>query len=96
MFCSDIILSAARIVIAIWILYSGILNLQTIIVWKDYKTTLWIVSLILAIATIGLGMYVLVNPGALLQTGGIAILIYGIVNIIENMIFIKKIDDYLD
>ena len=27
---------------------------------------------------------------------GIAILIYGIVNIIENMIFIKKIDDYLD
>ena len=96
MFCSDIILSVARIVIAIWILYSGILNLQTIIVWKDYKTTLWIVSLILAIATIGLGMYVLVNPGALLQTGGIAILIYGIVNIIENMIFIKKIDDYLD
>ena len=96
MFCSDIILSVARIVIAIWILYSGILNLQTIIVWKDYKTTLWIVSLILAIATIGLGMYVLVNPGALLQTGGIAILIYGIVNIIENIIFIKKIDDYLD
>ena len=41
-------------------------------------------------------MYVLVNPGALIQTGGIAILIYGIVNIIENMIFIKKIDDYLD
>ena len=35
MFCSDIILSVARIVIAIWILYSGILNLQTIIVWKD-------------------------------------------------------------
>ncbi len=34
MFCSDIILSVARIVIAIWILYSGILNLQTIIVWK--------------------------------------------------------------
>ena len=96
MFCSDLILSAARILIAIWILYSGILNLQTTIVWKDYKTTLWGISLILAIITIGLGIYVLANPGALIQTGGIAILVYGIANIVENIIFIRKIDNYLD
>lgn len=96
MFCSDIVLSAARILIAIWILYSGILNLQTIIVWKDYKTPLWISSLILDLATICLGIYILVNQGALLQTGGVMILIYGIANIIENIIFIRKIDNYLD
>ena len=96
MFCADIILSAFRILIAIWIIYSGILNLQTTIVWKDYKSRLWLLTLLLSIATIGVGIYILVNTGAILQTIGIAILIYGIVNIIENFIFIKKVDNYLE
>ena len=96
MFCADIILSAFRILIAIWIIYSGILNLQTTIVWKDYKSRLWLLTLLLSIATIGVGIYILVNTGAILQTIGIAILIYGIVNIIESFIFIKKVDNYLE
>lgn len=96
MFCADIILSAFRILIAIWIIYSGILNLQTTIVWKDYKSRLWLLTLLLSIATIGVGIYVLVNTGAIMQTIGIAILVYGIVNIIESFIFIKKVDNYLD
>ena len=96
MFCADIILSAFRILIAIWIIYSGILNLQTTIVWKDYKSRLWLLTLLLSIATIGVGIYVLVNTGAIMKTIGIAILVYGIVNIIESFIFIKKVDNYLE
>ena len=96
MYCSDFILSAFSVFIAIWIIYSGIMNLQTSIVWKDYKSKLWLATLILAIVMIIAGMYVLVNNGALLQTIGTAIVIYGIVNIIENMIFIKKVDNYLE
>ena len=96
MFCADIILSAFRILIAIWIIYSGILNLQTTIVWKDYKSRLWLLTLLLSIATIGVGIYILVNSGAIMQTIGIAILVYGIVNIIESFIFIKKVDNYLE
>ena len=93
MFCSDIILSAFRILIAIWIIYSGIINLQTTIVWKDYKSRLWLLTLILAISMIIAGIYILVNSGAILQTVGVAIVVYGIVDIIENIIFIKKVDD---
>ena len=96
MFCADIILSAFRILIAIWIIYSGILNLQTTIVWKDYKSRLWLLTLLLSIATIGVVIYILVNSGAIMQTIGIAILVYGIVNIIESFIFIKKVDNYLE
>lgn len=96
MFCADIILSAFRIIIAIWIIYSGIMNLQTAIVWKDYKSRLWLTTLILAIVMIMAGIYVLVNGGAILQTVGFAIVLYGLVNIIENVIFIKKVDDYLE
>ena len=96
MFCSNIILSVFRILIAIWIIYSGILNLQTAIVWKDYKSKLWLLTLLLAIATIIVGIYILVNTGAVLQTIGVAILVYGLVDIIESFIFIKKVDNYLD
>lgn len=96
MFCADVILSAFRILIAIWIIYSGIMNLQTAIVWKDYKSRLWLVTLLLAIVTIIVGIYILVNTGAILQTIGIAILVYGLVDIVESFIFIKKVDNYLD
>ena len=94
MFCSDIILSMFRVIIAIWIIYSGIINLQTTIVWKEFKSKLWILSLILSIAMIIAGIYVLINSGAILQTVGIVIAVYGIGNIIENVIFIKKINKF--
>ena len=37
MFCAGLIASAFRIIIGIWIIYSGIMNFQTTIVWKDSK-----------------------------------------------------------
>lgn len=96
MFCADIILSIFRIIIAIWIIYSGIINLQTTIIWKDYKSGLWIITLLLAILTILAGIYILVNNGAMLQIIGVIIIGYGIIDIVQNVIFIKKIDNYLD
>lgn len=94
--CANIILSVFRIVIAIWIIYSGIVNLQTAIIWKDYKSRLWLVTLLLSIAIIIAGIFILVNSGAILQTIGVVILTYAIINIVENIIFIKKIDNYLE
>lgn len=96
MFCADTIASVFRILIAIWIVYNGIMNLQTTIVWKDYKSRLWLLTLILSIATIIAGVYILVTNGAMLQIIGGIIMIYGIINIIESAIFIKKIENYLD
>lgn len=94
LFCSDIILSMFRIIIAIWIIYSGIINLQTTIIWKDFKSRLWLLSLILSILIIGAGIYILANSGAILQTIGTIICVYAVVNIIENVIFMKKIENY--
>jgi len=96
MFCAGIITSVFRILIALWIIYSGIMNLQTTIVWKDYQSRLWLVTLILSIATILAGIYILVTNGAMLQIMGAIIMVYGIMDIIESAIFIKKIDNYLE
>lgn len=96
MFCADIILSVFRIIIAIWIIYSGIMNLQTTIVWKDYQSRLWLLTLLLAITMIIAGVYILANNGAMLQIVGGIIVAYGILDILESAIFIKNIDNYLD
>lgn len=95
MFCTGIILSMFRVIIGIWIIYSGIMNLQTAIVWKDYKSRLWLTTIIGSIIVIIAGIYVIVNTGAILQTIGTIIIVYGIIDIIERIIFIKKVDDYL-
>lgn len=96
MFCAGIITSIFRILIALWIIYSGIMNLQTTIVWRDYQSRLWLLTLILSIVTIIAGVYVLVTNGAMLQIIGAIIMAYGIMDIIESVIFIKKIDHYLE
>ena len=96
MFCSNVIFLAFRTVIAIWIIYSGLMDLQTTIIWKDYKSKLWLLTLILAIIMVLGGIYILINNGAVLQIIGSIIIIYGIMDIVENVIFIKKVDNYLD
>ena len=85
-----------RILIAIWIIYSGIMNLQTSIIWKEYKSRLWLATLLMSIATIIAGIYILINQGAMIQILGGIIIAYGIFDIIENIIFIRKVDNYLD
>lgn len=96
MFCGNVIFSIFRILIAIWIIYSGIMNLQTSIIWKEYKSRLWLLTLAMSIMMLFAGIYILVNQGAMIQILGGIIIAYGIFDIIENIIFIKKVDNYLD
>ena len=42
------------------------------------------------------GIFILINNGAILQTIGVMIIVYAIMNIIENIIFMKKIENYRD
>ena len=84
MFCGNVIFSMFRILIAIWIIYSGIMNLQTSIIWKEYKSRLWLATLLMSIATIIAGIYILINQGAMIQILGGIIIAYGIFDIIEN------------
>ena len=72
------------------------MNLQTTIIWKDYKSRLWLLTLLLSIVMIIGGIYILINNGAMLQIIGGIIVAYGIIDIVESVIFIKKIDDYLE
>lgn len=96
MFCSNVIMSVFRIIIGVWIIYTGIMNLHTVSVWKDYKSRLWLITLLGAIANIIAGIYVLANTGAILQTIGVVIIVYGVIDIIDRVIFIRKVENYIN
>ena len=92
MFSSKIILSLFGIIIGIWIIYAGLSNLQTALLWKEYTSRVWLLSIILSITTIIVGIYVLANLSVIMNIIGFIILIYGVINILENLIFIKNIE----
>ena len=89
-------MSIFRIIVGVWIIYTGIMNLHTVTIWKDYKSRLWLISLIGAIANIIAGIYVLVNSGAILQTIGVVLIVYGVIDIVDRFIFIRKVENYIN
>ena len=96
MFATGIILTLSRIVIGLWMLYTAIMNLQTAAVWKDFQSRLWLATVIGSILTLIAGIYILANSGAILEGIGFIIVLYGLVDIFERLVFIKNVDNYME
>lgn len=94
LFASDAILSVFRVIVGIWIIATGIMDLQTTLVWKEVKSPYWTAAVALSMAMMLAGIIILVNQNILLTTMGIIIIIYAILDIIDRIIFMKKINDY--
>lgn len=91
-FCSGLIESIFRIMVALWIIYSGIIRLSLSLKLHTAQINVWNISLILSIIMIIGGAYMLFQNGALVLTMGIIILVYSIIDLIENAIFVKYVD----
>ena len=87
LFASDAILSLFRIIIGIWIIIAGIMDLQTTFVWKEVKSPYWTVAVLFSILMMLAGVVILINHNILITTMGIIIVIYGILDINDRIIF---------
>ncbi len=95
LFASDAILSVFRVIVGIWIIATGIMDLQTTLVWKEVKSPYWTAAVALSMVMMLAGIIILVNQNILFTTMGIIIVIYGILDIIDRFIFMKKISNYM-
>lgn len=95
LFASDAILSVFRVIVGIWIIATGIMDLQTTLVWKEVKSPYWTAAVVLSIFMMFAGIIILVNKNILFTTMGIIIVIYGVLDIIDRFIFMKKVKDYM-
>ena len=82
-----------RIMIGIWIIYSGFTRLNLSFKLKSVSQKVWAFVLILSVLMIIGGLYVTFYPGALIVTLGVIILIYSIMDIIEGFIFMRNIKE---
>ncbi len=92
---SDSVLAFFRVILGIWIIVTGVMDLQTILIWKQVKSPYWTVSLIFTLLMILAGIIILINQQILITALGVLIIVYGILDIIDRFIFMKKINDYM-
>lgn len=79
------------IIIGIWIVYSSIVRASSALKLKQVKSNIWIYSLIIAIIMCICGLVVLFNTSAIPATVGVIMIVYAVLDIIENAIFINNV-----
>lgn len=84
--------SIFRIAIGLWIIYTSILRMSLSLKLKNLEANTWIYSLILSILMFVCGLYITVTSGTIAMIIGILMLAFSIINIIEEIIFMKNID----
>lgn len=88
---SDILSTIIGIIIGMWIVYSSIIRAFTALKLRAIKSNIWIYSLVLAAIMFLGGLYVIFDAGMIVTTIGIIMVIYAIIDIIENIIFINNV-----
>ena len=80
-----------RVLIGIWIVYTGIIRLILSFNLNLVESTTLICSLLISIVMIVCGLYTIFVSNAIVVTIGIVILIYSILDMIEDIIFLSNI-----
>lgn len=93
MIYSSTIGSIFRIIIGIWIIYSSFIRMSLSVKLRSLKLNVWIYSLILAVLMFICGLYITMNSGAVIVTIGIMIIVYSVIDIIEDIIFMRNVKE---
>lgn len=91
-FYSQTIGTIFRIIIGIWILYSGLMRLGLVSKLKKLEINEWKYALVIAVLILICGIYVLLRAETIGIAIGIAVLIYSIMDIAEGIIFLRNVD----
>ena len=83
-----------RLIVGTWIVYSGITRTYLSFKLKAFNSSIWIISLVLSILMIIFGIYIMLNSGVIVTLIGSLMIAYSIIDIIESIIFIKKIKQF--
>lgn len=78
--------------IGIWITYSGLMSLTLSMKLHATKITSWIPICIIAVIMMVAGLYIVANPETVMVFVGSVMIVYAVMELIENVIFIKNVD----
>lgn len=90
MFCTSAIETVFRIIIGVWIIFTGCTRFELVKKLKEANLKEWILSLILAVLMIICGVYMIFTPGTVIAVIGAVIIIYAVINFIQSIMFMKN------
>ena len=85
-----------RVIIGIWIAYTGIIKLIYALNLKSLSSSSWIAVMIMAIITIIAGVYIAIDSSILIMVFGVILIAYAVIDIIEQIIFMINVNKFLD
>jgi len=88
---SSTIETILRVIIGIWIIYSALVKFSLTLKIRSLESKAWFVSLILSIIMFACGLFIILNSGTIVVTIGIMIVVYAVLDIIEDIICMIKL-----
>lgn len=85
-----------RVIIGIWIAYTGIMKLIYALNLKSLSSSFWIAVMIMAIITIIAGVYIAIDSSILIMVFGVIFIAYAVIDIIEQIIFMINVNKFID
>lgn len=85
-----------RVIIGIWIAYTGIIKLIYALNLKSLSSSSWIAVMIMAIITIIAGVYIAIDSSILIMVFGVILIAYAVIDIIEQIIFMINVNKFID
>lgn len=90
---SETIGTIFRVIIGIWIIYSSLIRINLAMKLKAMDVKAWSYSLLLAVIMFVCGLFIAMNSGSVIVTIGIIIIVYSVIDIIEDIIFMKNVKE---
>lgn len=85
--------SIFRIIIGIWIIYTSLTKMSLSLKLRTLESNVWMYTFILAIIMGICGLFVILNSGAVIMTIGVIMIVYSVVDIVEEIIFMKNVKE---
>ena len=95
MYYGSAIETILRIIIGIWIIYSSLIKFTLTLKMRQLELRVWGYSFLLSLVMFICGLFIILNSGALIATIGVLMIIYSVIDIIDDIICIKNINDLL-
>ena len=90
---SSTISTILRVIVGVWIIYSSFMRIGLSVKLKAQGFDVWIYSLVLALVMLALGIFITLNQGAITITIGIMMIISSVIDIVEDIIFMRNVKE---
>ena len=89
---SSVFANIVGIVIGIWIAYEAAIKMLLSLKLKNAGVSSWLVMLALSAITLLAGVFIVFNQSSIIVATGIVMIIYAVIDLIDEIIFIHNVD----